>query len=77
MEKLDAKALEALLDLNPQVDREAIEARKAKLSKEGPRVRITGDSASPYGGKRATSDDQMKWRFANRLGRRRTGYQSM
>ncbi|HVA84611.1 MAG TPA: hypothetical protein VNF28_06895 [Candidatus Binataceae bacterium] len=77
MEKLDPKAMEGLLDLNPQVDREAIEARKEKIAKEGPCVRITGDSASPYGRKRVTSDEQVKWRTANRPGRRRTRYQSM
>jgi hypothetical protein len=77
MEKIDAETLESLLDKNPRVNREAIKARQEKLSKDGPRVKITGDSASPYGRKRIASDEQIKWRSPSRLGSRRTRYQSM
>jgi hypothetical protein len=77
MDELDERALEALLDLNPQVDRKVIKARQEKLSKEGPRVRISGDAVSPYSGRRVAPDDQVKWRSENRPGRRRTRYQSM
>ncbi len=54
--------LEALLELNPQVDRDAIKKRRDKILKEGSRGAAQGaDSTSPYGGKRLTADDKMKW----------------
>jgi len=75
MDKLNADVLEALLKLNPHLDREAIEARQEKISKEGPRGRVSGDSASPYGGRRATIDDRVKWQSERR--NRRSRYQTM
>lgn len=75
MEKLDADGLETLLKLNPHLDREAIKARQDKIAKEGPRARISGDSASPYRGKRAAIEDRVKWQSAQ--GKRRTRYQNM
>ncbi len=76
METLDAETLEALLKLNPQLDREAVKARREKISKEGPSARIGGDSASPYRGKRVSANDRVKWQSSDRAVRR-TGYQSM
>jgi hypothetical protein len=59
MEKLD---IEALLDKNPQVDREAIKARRARPAKEEARTPLKGgDPASPYGGRRVITDDKMRW----------------
>jgi hypothetical protein len=70
MKELD---LEALLKLNPQVDREAIRLRREKLLKGNPKSPARGaDSVSPYGGKRLTPDDKAKWP-ANKVARR-SGY---
>jgi hypothetical protein len=56
MEKLD---IDSLLDKNPQVDREAIKRRQEKVDDKKPDT-IKGNPASPYGGRRATTDTRLK-----------------
>ena len=75
MERLTDEIIEALLKLNPQVDREIIRSRRERILKEGSQGAFTGDSASPYRGKRATYDERLKTDAIRRL--RRTRYQSM
>jgi hypothetical protein len=69
MEKLN---IEALLDKNPQVDREKIRARLGKIIKEGPLKSKPARPISPYTGRRVTTDDKMEWSYARRLPARKS-----
>lgn len=49
----------ALLDKNPQVDRNIIDQQMRKAEKEGPRpTRRQGGNISPYGGRRLIVDER-------------------